>query len=71
MDGRCIGRLTLELDFNLPLLDLEHGCEPSRCIRRSGRMNEAAYRRRETRRAVRRPVRRAILRDANMSCLLE
>jgi hypothetical protein len=25
MDGRCIGRLTLELDFKLPLLDLEHG----------------------------------------------
>ena len=42
MDGQCIGRLTLELDFKLPLLDLEHDCEPSRCIRRSGRVNEAA-----------------------------
>jgi hypothetical protein len=32
-DAQCIGRLTLELDFKLPLLDLEHGCEPSRHIR--------------------------------------
>jgi hypothetical protein len=31
----------------------------------------AAYRRRETRRAVRRPVRRATLRVLNMSCLLD
>jgi hypothetical protein len=42
MDAQCIGRLTRELDFKPPLLDLEHGREPSRCIRRSGGMNEAA-----------------------------
>ena len=33
MDAQCIGRHTLELDFKLPLLGLEHDCEPSRCIR--------------------------------------
>jgi hypothetical protein len=32
IDGQCTGRLTLELNVKLPLLDLEHGCEPSRCI---------------------------------------
>jgi hypothetical protein len=72
MDAQCIGRLRPELDFKPPLLDLVHGCEPSRCIRRSGGMkNETAYRRRETRRAVRRPVRGATLRVLNMSCLLD
>jgi hypothetical protein len=42
MDARCIGRLTLEPEVKLPLLDLEHGCEPSRCIHRSGQINDAA-----------------------------
>jgi hypothetical protein len=42
MDAQCIGRLALELDIKLALLDLEHGREPSRCIRRSCGMNEAA-----------------------------